>query len=416
MATFLPFRAVRPTPGLAPRVVCPPYDVVDRCEARALAAGNDYSYLRVVRSDIAVDDSVPSDADEVYEAAARTFWSWLNEGVLALDPTPTYTVYREHQAGRTQTGIVGLASIDDYASGVIKRHEVTLVPKERDRVRHFETVGAHTEPIWLAHRPDPTIAEVVARYTATTPLVDVTDAQGVRHEVWPIADSADIDRVREAFANLGALYIADGHHRAASATTVGTNRRQAGLPVGEADRVMAVAFAADQLHIIDYNRYVTDLGDLDAATFLAAIADAGFTVEASESPVRPHEPRTFGLYVGGHWYVLHAPQTPERHGAKALDVALLHDLLLEPVLGISDPRNDPRIGFVGGIRGLDPLVEAADRSGGAAFTVPPVTMETIMAVADAGEIMPPKSTWFEPKLGSGLFAHLLDEPTSSNAN
>lgn len=413
MSDFAPFRTVRPAPDVAAAVVSPPYDVVSRAEARALSASNPLSYLHVVRADADFPDEVAACDDAVYEHSRRTFHDWLAEGVLTVDETPTYTVYREDFRGRCQTGVVGCAAIDDYLSGRIKRHEVTLVAKERDRIEHFDRVGAHTEPIWLAHRAHPALADLLTRVSEDAPTIDVTDAQGVRHRLWPLREEADITAVREAFASLDALYIADGHHRAASAAKVGLARREAGAGPGPHDEVMAVAFAADQLHVMDYNRVVTDLGDLTPDTLPAALEAAGARVRPAAGPVRPTHPRTFGCYTGGQWYEVTVPHDPARTGARGLDVSLLHDLILAPVLGITDPRTDPRIGFVGGIRGLDPLVERADATAGAAFTIPPVTMETVMDIADAGEIMPPKSTWFEPKLASGLFAHLLDADTSA---
>ncbi|MBD3690263.1 DUF1015 domain-containing protein [Nanchangia anserum] len=413
MSVFAPFRAVRPAPGLAEQMVSLPYDVVSREEATALGAANPYSYLHVVRADGDVAPEIDMHAPAVHAQARETWRRWLAESILVLDDAPTYTIYREHQDGRSQVGIVGCASIDEYLDGTIARHEVTLVEKERDRITHFDTVDAHTEPIWLAHRPSPALAAIIDRYVRDAADVDVADPQGVRHELWRVSDADDIAAIREAFAALDRLYIADGHHRAASAVKVGLERRARGAGAGPHDYVLAVACAGDQLHIMDYNRVVTDLGDLDACGLVAAAREAGFRVTASADPVRPRAPREFGMYVGGTWYVLTAPATPDREGADDLDVSLLHDLLLEPVLGIVDPRTDSRIDFVGGIRGLAPLVAAADASGGAAFTIPPVTMETIMTIADRGEIMPPKSTWFEPKLGSGLFAHALDDVTTA---
>lgn len=412
MSTFVPVRTVRPAPGYAQTLVSPPYDVLSRDEARALSAGNPHSYLHVVRADADFPDDVDPHEARIHAAARETFARWLDEGILVVDAEPTYTIYRESFGGRTQVGVVGGASIDEYVSGAIKRHEVTLVDKEQDRITHFSTVGAHTEPIWLAHRPQPDLAEVYARYLANAPSIDVTDAAGVRHELWPVHADADVDAIRTAFADLDALYIADGHHRAASAAKVGLRRREEGAPPGPHDYVLAVAFACDQLHVMDYNRVITDLGAVGATGLTDAIEAAGFGVEARDHPVRPTQPGTFGLYVRGRWYHICAPHTPERRGVDALDVAILHDLLLEPLLGIADPRTDPRIEFVGGIRGLDPLVTRADATAGAAVVLRPVAMETVMDIADAGDIMPPKSTWFEPKLASGLFAHLLEDPTS----
>lgn len=408
---FRPFRALRPLPEHAAEIACLPYDVMDTAEARQEVARHPLSFVHVEKPEVDLPPDTDPHAPEVYAQARRNLESYEERGLMAQDAQPLFYVYRQTMDGRAQTGLVGLASVDEYLEGVIRKHELTRAEKEADRICHVDACDAHTSPVFLTYRHRADVDTVVDRVTSGTPVYDFTADDGVRHTFWLLDDPADATSIGTAFAGLTHLYVADGHHRTASAARVGLLRReQHPERTGEQeyDFFMAVVFPDDQLRVLDYNRVVADLGGLTVAEFLARVG-AVFDVAAADSagPRRTHE---FGMYLDGRWYrIVPRPGSWDDGDPVArLDVSILQDLLLDPVLGIRDPRTDTRIDFVGGIRGLDELRRRVDSGREAvAFALHPTSIEELMAIADAGRIMPPKSTWFEPKLRSGLFIHRL---------
>lgn len=408
MAKVSPFRAVLPAEDCA-GVAALPYDVMSSEEARAMVAGRPHSFLRIDRAEVNLPPGTDPHEAAVYAKARELYLSWLSSGVYALEAGEAFFLYRLVMEGRAQHGIVACVSADEYAAGDIRKHELTRVEKEEDRVRHIQALDAQTGPIFLAHRPIAALKEISAVYAAKAPLFDFTAEDGVRHSVWRIDDGADIARVSALFSAVPRLYIADGHHRAASASRVCERKRAAGRAHGEHERILAVLFPADELKIMDYNRVVADLNGLTEEAFLAKIAGKFAVRKVDRAGFKPPAPHLFGCYVGGGFYELAAkegsfdPADP----IKALDVSILQDNLLGPVLGIGDPRKDDRIDFVGGIRGMDELVRRVDGGEAVAFALYPVSLDELMRVADADLIMPPKSTWFEPKLRSGIFIHPL---------
>ena len=412
MSLIKPFAGLRPADGRADDVVAPPYDVVSSSEARALAQGRPWSFLHISRPEIDLPAGTDPYAPEVYAKAAENLNLMVSEGVLVRDDKPCYYAYRLTMGGHVQTGLVAAASVEAYDADRIKKHEFTRPVKEDDRVRQIEALNAQTGPVFLVYKANENVDGILGAVTAQPPAVDVTAADGVRHELWVIADDDSIERLTAAFDAMAALYVADGHHRSAAGSRVGNARREADAGhTGEESYnfFLTVIFPHDQMHILDYNRVVKDLNGLDEAAFLERVGER-FLVEPSTDPVRPSRPAEFGMYLGGRWYRLQLddakiPDDP----VASLDVSLLADNLIEPVLGISDPRRDERIDFVGGIRGLGELEKRVDSGEWAvAFALFPTTMDALMAVADAGEVMPPKSTWFEPKLADGLVSHVLD--------
>lgn len=407
-----PFRALHPRPELAADVASPPYDVVDAAEARALALGRPNSFLRVVRSEI----DLPRDADpystEVYAGAATRLKAMIADAVLVSDPSAAIWVYRLDWGLQIQTGFVGCVEVDDYVSGLVKRHEFTRRDKEDDRTRHIDTVGAHTGPVFLTCRSEPSVAALQARLTEGPPTLEVT-ARGVRHRLWRVVDPELLGVIERSMAQFDAFYIADGHHRAASAARARDLRRTAepNAPKdADFERFLAVVFPSDQLRILPYNRVVADLGGLSDDAFLERL-EGPFDVSAPGAPPAPVSRHEIGLYLGGTWRMLRARRhlIDEADPIARLDVAILQDHLLAPVLGITDPRSDKRIDFVGGIRGTDELERRVNQQGGGcAFSMVATSIDELLAVADAGLVMPPKSTWFEPKLASGLLIHPLE--------
>jgi uncharacterized protein (DUF1015 family) len=403
-----PFRAVRPASGLAERVAAVPYDVVSRAEAVALAEGNPYSFLHVGRSDIDLPADVnPYDA-RIYAKARETLDRFQAEGTLIREATPSLYLYRQIMDGRAQTGIVGCVHIDDYEQDIIRKHEKTRQDKEDDRTRHVLTLRANAEPVFLTYRGRPEIEALTPPLLAGAPLYDFTAPDGVRHTVWRIAEAGPF---LDAFRSVPHAYVADGHHRSASAWRAGRELRSAPAQHrgdGEYNWFLAVLFPAEQLRILPYNRVVRDLAELGPAGVLARLSRLGRVVTADE-PV-PDRPGSFGIYLKHAWYRLDLDETTidRTDPIGSLDVSLLQDRVLGPILGVGDPRTDKRIDFVGGIRGASEL-ERRVRSGemAIAFSLYPTTVDQLMAVSDAGQIMPPKSTWFEPKLRSGLFVHTL---------
>ena len=412
MAILRPFRALRPKRELAERVLAPPYDVMNRAEAKAMAGENAYSFLRVTRAEIELSDDADAYGARVYERSKENLDGFVRDGVFFREEKPRLYIYRQTMDGRTQTGLVGCVSIDAYESGAIKRHELTRVEKEADRVRHFDVCDANTEPVFLTYRAHARIDELTGDFVRThAPAYDFVSADGVGHALW-VTDDAVCEALVRAFADVDALYIADGHHRSASAYRVGKKRRGEHPDFDGSEEFnffMAVAFPDRELRIFDYNRVVRDLAGLSAAAFLAEV-EKRFAVEArGTAPCAPQEKHCFGMFLAGAWYALRAKEDliPKGDAIGALDVSILQDGLLAPVLGIGDPRTDGRIDFVGGIRGLAELERRVRTDMAVAFSLCPVSVAELLAVADGGLILPPKSTWFEPKLGSGLFVHTL---------
>ncbi|HIP52609.1 MAG TPA: DUF1015 domain-containing protein [Chromatiales bacterium] len=407
------FPGLRPVAGRAAEVAAPPYDVVSAEEARALVKDRPWSFLHISRPEVDLPPGTDPYAPEVYAKAAENLQRMRKEGILIQDSQPCYYVYRLTMGEHTQTGLVAAASVEAYDQNRIKKHEFTRPVKEDDRVRQIEALNAQTGPVFLVYRSLARVNETLAEVASNTPEVDITADDGVRHELWVISDAGTIDSLTEAFDAMEALYVADGHHRSAAASRVAAKRRDANPNhTGEEtyNYFLSVIFPHDQMQILDYNRIVRDLNGLDAAEFLERVQD-GFEMTPSDIPVKPAQPAEFGMYLDRKWYRLRLrPELiPKDDPVRRLDVSLLADNLIEPLLGISDPRRDDRIDFVGGIRGLGEL-EKRVNSGEMriAFALYPTRMEDLMAVADAGEVMPPKSTWFEPKLADGLVSHLLD--------
>ena len=404
-----PFRAIRPEPALASRVASPPYDVVSRSEAAALGRDNPLSFLHVGRAEIDLPETVDAHDPRVYRQARRALDRLVAEGALRHDTRPALYLYREIMAGRAQTGVVGGVHVDDYEADVIRKHETTRPDKEDDRTRHLLALDAHAEPVLLLYRGRPEIDRLVAAAMAAPPLYDFATADGVTHTVWRLDDPAPYQR---AFEGVVRAYVADGHHRSAGAWRAarelgGRNAVHSGA--AEYNWFPAVLVPADQLRILAYNRVVTELAGRAPTEVLAALGRVG-RLAVTDDPVPPR-PATFCLYLGGRWHRLElAEDSIDRADPiRALDVSLLQERVLGPVLGITDQRTDKRIDFVGGIRGTDALAARVD-SGEAALAISlhPTTVEQLMAASDAGHIMPPKSTWFEPKLLSGLFVHAFE--------
>lgn len=412
MATIRPFAAVRPPKQYAEQVSSLPYDVMNHQEACAMAAGNPSSFLHICRADIDTSEEAIHDT-VTYEKSRDNLLDFIRKGFLVRDAAPYYYIYRQMMWGRVQTGIVGCASVDEYLNNTILKHELTRKEKELDRINHFDTCSAQTEPVFLAYRKHEGISTAIREWIKFhKPEYEFTSEDGVTHLLWPVTDSEVIENIRKGFEEVPTLYIADGHHRTASSAAVSAKRR-AEHPdyTGEEEfnYLMAVTFCDEDLFIMDYNRVVSDLNGMSAEQFLAAIADK-FTVTPAPvgSPYAPRHKHEFGMCLSGTWYSITARDGSfdASHPIESLDCAILQANLLAPILGIDDPRTSNRIDFVGGIRGLQ---ELEDRTGsGVAFSLYPVTMDDLFHVADSGEIMPPKSTWFEPKLRSGLFLHEIE--------
>lgn len=412
MAEIRPFSCVRPAAELADRVAALPYDVYNRQEAKAEVQREPMSFLKIDRAETSFDDSVDTYAPEVYEKARELLEKDIEDGVYITDPDRVYYIYQLEMDGRTQTGLVACSSVDDYMNQVIKKHENTRADKEVDRITHVDTCSAQTGPIFLAYRADQEISQVVDKYVKTEPVYDFTAVDGISHRVWKIDGREDVDTIYQAFQKIDKIYIADGHHRAASAVKVGLKRREENpgyTGEEEFNYFLSVLFPHDELMIMDYNRTVKDLNGLSLDEFMDKVKEK-FDVAESETPVAPEKKGTFGMFTEGKWYVLTAkPELFEgKDAVESLDVSVLQDNLLGPVLGIGDPRTDSRIDFVGGIRGLQELERRASEDMCISFSMYPTSIIELFDVADNGLLMPPKSTWFEPKLRSGLFIHELD--------
>ena len=408
MHLIRPFPGLRPAAGRAADVAAPPYDVLSTEEARKRAASKPWSFLHISKPEIDLPPGTDPYAPEVYAKAAENLQRMLAQKVLQRDTKPCYYAYRLIMDGHAQTGLVAAASVADYDANRIRKHEFTRPDKEDDRVRQIAALNAQTGPVLLAYPDAPAVDALLARVTAGEPDADVTADTGVRHTVWRIEEAALQDALTRTFDAMPALYIADGHHRSAAASRVAASRRAAGPE--SCNFFLAVAFPHHQMRILPYNRVVTDLNGLSRQELLSKIGQS-FALRAVSVAVTPAKPGEFGLYLTGQWYRLniHPGQVPMSDPVQRLDVSLLADCLLGPILGITDPRRDKRIDFIGGIRGVAELEKRVDTGEmAAAFSMFPTRMEDLMAVADVGEVMPPKSTWFEPKLADGLVSHVLD--------
>ncbi len=410
MSDVRPFRALRPRPELAERVAAPPYDVINSDEAREMAQGNEISFLHINKPEIDLAPEVSLYDDRVYAKGVANLRRFIAEGVFVREPEARFYVYQQRMGNHIQAGIVGAASCQEYADGLIKRHEFTRKDKEDDRTRHTHELNANAGPVFLTYRKRAEIDAIVDGIRKGQPQYDIVTTDGIGHTVW-VVSPGETAALRQALRAVPALYVADGHHRAASAARVGLERK-ASNPRHRGDEpynyFLAVLFPHDQLRIMDYNRVVKDLGGLTTEAFLARIGET-FAVGDTSEP-RPDAAHRFGMYLGGRWRRLEAkPGTfPADDPVRSLDAAILQENLLAPVLGIADPRTDKRIDFVGGIRGLGELEKRVAQGWAVAFALFPASLDQLMAVADAGLVMPPKSTWFEPKLRSGLLVRTLD--------
>ncbi len=412
MIKVKPFSALRPKPEYVKECAALPYDVMSSDEARKEVSGKPRSFLHIDKAEIDLDPSIDLYDDRVYAKAAENLKKLEENGTYETDIEKTFYFYRQIMGGRAQTGIVGCASIDDYIENKIKKHELTRADKEQDRIRHVDACSAQTGPIFLAYRESQTLDTIIERETSQPPLYDFVADDGVAHTVWKSSSKETDEAIERAFEELDALYIADGHHRAASAVKAGLKRRKANPSHKgneEYNFFMSVIFPASCLKILDYNRVLRSLNGLSEQEFLRAVEKSLGEVTPVEGIYHPTQLHTIGLYLSGKWYrvkfredICRASSPSER-----LDCAILQNRLLAPVLGIEDPRTDKRIDFVGGIRGLGHLERRCEEDAVAAISMYPVSMAELMSIADAGEIMPPKSTWFEPKLRSGIFIHKI---------
>jgi len=413
MSLIRPFSGLRPASGRAADVLAPPYDVLNTDEARARASGRPWSFLHISKPEI----DLPADTDPynpaVYAKGRENFERQIRERILQRDPAPCYYFYRLVMGAHRQTGLVAVASVPDYDSNRIRKHEFTRPDKEDDRVRQIDALNAQTGPVFLTYRRSDTIDSLAQQVCAGPPDVDVTADDGVRHTLWVVSDPAMIDTITRTFDAMPCLYIADGHHRSAAASRVAAARRAAN-PGHSGDEsynyFLSVIFPDNQMQILDYNRVIKDLQGISREAFLARVAES-FEVIPEHAAVKPARAHEYGMYLKGQWYRLRIrlDLIPVSDPVRRLDVSLLQDNLLGPILGIGDPRRDKRIDFIGGIRGLGELVRRVDSGEMAvAFSLFPTSILDMMSVADANQVMPPKSTWFEPKLADGLVSHVLD--------
>jgi len=411
MAVIKAFECIRPDEKVADRVAALPYDVYNREEALKEVEREPLSFLAIDRAETQFDSSVDTYADCVYDKARELLDSRIADGTFITDTDKAYYVYELTMNGRTQTGIAACASIDDYNNNIIKKHENTRADKEQDRINHVDRCSAQTGPIFLAYRADEVIRNEVAKAKETKPLYSFTSPDGIRHQVYKISNAQSVENIEKAFAGIDDIYIADGHHRAASAVKVGLKRRKENHGydgMEEFNYFLSVLFPDDQLMIMDYNRTVKDLNGLSEDEFIEKIKD-NFEVTTLSEAKHPDKKGKVSMYLSGKWYMLSAKKEllEINDPVLSLDVSLLQNYLLEPVLGIKDPRTDERIDFIGGIRGLKELEKRADSDMKVSFAMYPTSISELFDVADAGLLMPPKSTWFEPKLRSGLFIHRI---------
>ena len=411
MAKIRPFRAIRPMEGLADKIAALPYDVYNRQEAKAVVEGDAHTFLRIDRAETQFPDDVDTYDECVYQKAKELLEEQIAKGEFITEETPCFYLYELIMDGRSQTGIVGCASIDDYVNGVIKKHENTRADKEADRIHHVDTLNAQTGPIFLAYRDREDLKAIIAKYKSGKAVYDFTSDDGICHRVFIVDDAGDMEQIAKAFADMGNVYIADGHHRCASAVKVGLKRRDEHPDyTGEEEfnYFLSVLFADSELMIMDYNRVVKDLNGYTTEEFLTKIEEVCTVEMIGEEPVCPAAKGQISMYLADNWYRLTIKENLLNNDpVKGLDVSLLQDNVLRPLLGIEDPKTDKRIDFVGGIRGLKELERRVHADMQVAFAMYPTSIAELFSVADAGLLMPPKSTWFEPKLRSGLFIHSL---------
>ena len=412
MAILKPFKAVRPKDEYASQVGALPYDVMNSEEAREMVKDKPYSFLHVDKAEVDLPKGIDIYSAEVYEKAKENLEALSANGICKQDEKPMLYIYRQIMNGREQTGIVGCTAVDDYINNVIKKHEFTRADKEADRIRHVDTLDANTGPIFLTHRENKNVSDITENWkNAHAPVYDFVSDDGVAQTVWVIDDDAVVDTLVKEFAEIPYLYIADGHHRCASAVRVGERRRGEGEYDKDAEFnfFLSVIFPCDQLKIMDYNRVMADLNGNTSEEFIAKMGEKFVVEEADESPYSPKERHTFGMYLDNKWYKVPAKAEfiNENDPVECLDVSILQNNLITPILNITDPRTDKRIDFVGGIRGLGELERRCAEGMKLAFAMYPTSLNELMDIADAGKVMPPKSTWFEPKLLSGLFIHKL---------
>lgn len=414
MAVIRPFKALRPIPTLVDKVAALPYDVMSSAEAREMVQGNPYSFLHVDKAEIDLEPGIDLYDERVYAKARSNLDQMTVEGVFMQDQSPCLYIYRQKRGHRTQTGLVACLSIDDYVHNVIKKHELTRADKEQDRIRHVDSCDAQTGPIFITYRRQEEISSIIQAWSVNHPtLYDFVSEDGIAHSIWIIDDFQVMERLQSLFAAIGALYIADGHHRSASAVQVGMQRRAENPRYSgdeEYNYFLAVLFPDQDLYIMDYNRLIRDLNNHSRDQFLHLLEE-NFEVQlySGEGPYQPQAPKSYGMFLEEVWYILKArPGSYDAADPVArLDVSILQNNLLGPVLGITNPRTDKRIDFVGGARGLGELEDRVKSDMKVAFAMYPTTIDDLIAIADADQIMPPKSTWFEPKLRSGIFIHKL---------
>lgn len=416
MAIVRAFRAIRPAQALAGQVAALPYDVMNSEEARQMVVGNPYSFLHVDKAEIDLDPAIDLYDTRVYEKARDNLNDMIQKGVFMQDEKPCLYLYKQVMNGRAQVGIVGCTAVDDYRNNHIKKHELTRADKEQDRINHVDYCDANTGPIFLTYRAKESIDKMVSQVLAEkAPVYDFVSEDGITHTVWVMDDEALCQRICQEFAGIDNLYIADGHHRSASAVRVGQMRREANPAYSgeeEFNFFLSVIFPDNHLYIMDYNRIVKDLNGNTKEEFLQKVSEKFIVTPYEGGVLKPEKKHTYGMYLDGKWMLLEAKpgSFDETNPVSRLDVSILQENLLHPILGIGDPRTDKRIDFVGGIRGLQTLADRVDSGSMAvAFSMYPTTMDDLMDIADAGAIMPPKSTWFEPKLRSGLFIHKLSD-------
>jgi len=413
MSIIQPFKAVRPARKYVEDIAALPYDVYSSDEARIVVKDKPLSFLRIDRAETFFDKSVDSHSEQIYEKARDVLYEMLEKEQFVQEETPMLYLYELIMNGRKQIGLVSCTSVDEYQNDLIKKHEKTRADKEADRIKHVDYCDANTGPIFLTYKAAPRINQLVTNWVSQSePLYDYKAEDGIGHRVWAVDDHKTIQEFQEAFKQVEALYIADGHHRAASAVKVATMRRTEfpGYTGEEAfNFFLSVSFPDEQLYIMDYNRVVRDLNNLSKEAYLKAMSEKFQIIEESEKPLQPSEKNTFGMFLDKKWYLLKAKEGTfeTKDPVLSLDVSILQNNLLAPILGIGDPRIDERIDFVGGIRGLEELERRATSDMVIGFALYPTSIKELMAIADAGALMPPKSTWFEPKLHSGLFIHLL---------
>lgn len=409
MADIKPFKAIRPAKGWEEKIAALPYDVYNRQEAKEIVANNPASFLAIDRAETQFEDHVDMYSTEVYQKANEMLRGQILEGRFVQDDCPCYYLYELTMNGRSQTGIVACASIDDYQNNMIKKHENTRADKERDRICHVDTCNMQTGPIFLAYRSDKTLHAMIQNVKKNQAIYDFVSDDKITHRVWVIDNPIEIQSIQHVFAQKKEIYIADGHHRCASAVKVGFMRRETNpqyTGLEEFNYFLSVLFEDEELQIMDYNRVVSDLNQLDKETFLEKVSQSFDVEKKGREPYRPEHKGTFGMFLEEEWYCLKAKAEIQKEDVvEALDVSILQDNLLGPILGIQDPKTDKRIDFVGGIRGLEELERRVHKDMKIAFSMYPTSISELFAVADAGRLMPPKSTWFEPKLRSGLFLH-----------